>query len=392
MPASNATFVGEIGGVRVVYKPIAGERPLWDFPDGTLAAREVASYAVSEALGWDVVPPTVLRDGPHGPGHGAAVADEPDGAGRRRPRRRGRVPTGFRHVFDGLDEPRPAGRRWSTRTPTRCGGWRSSTSWSTTPTARAGTSCPMPDGHRYGVDHGRDLPRRAQAAHRPVGLGGRAARPRSEAAGVEPVLDALRGEPRGAARGAARRRGGRGDAAPRPSACSAPGCCRAAGLVAGHPLAAASRSRVATPRIGFRGMRAGRLPTFPSCPSRAPSVRVHDTATRRARRDPPEGPARLYVCGITPYDATHIGHAATYVAFDLLNRAWRNAGHEVTYVQNVTDVDDPLLERATKVERRLGRAGRARDRALPPGHGGAAGPAARALHRGGRVHPAGRSS
>ena len=57
----------------------------------------------------------------------------------------------------------------------------------------------------------------------------------------------------------------------------------------------------------------------------------------------------MYVCGITPYDATHIGHAATYVAFDLLHRAWRNAGHEVTYVQNVTDVDDPLLERATKV-------------------------------------------
>jgi L-cysteine:1D-myo-inositol 2-amino-2-deoxy-alpha-D-glucopyranoside ligase len=55
----------------------------------------------------------------------------------------------------------------------------------------------------------------------------------------------------------------------------------------------------------------------------------------------------MYVCGITPYDATHIGHAATYVAFDLLNRAWRSAGHEVRYVQNVTDVDDPLLKRAT---------------------------------------------
>jgi L-cysteine:1D-myo-inositol 2-amino-2-deoxy-alpha-D-glucopyranoside ligase len=54
----------------------------------------------------------------------------------------------------------------------------------------------------------------------------------------------------------------------------------------------------------------------------------------------------MYVCGITPYDATHLGHAATYVAFDLLNRAWRTAGHEVRYVQNVTDVDDPLLERA----------------------------------------------
>ncbi len=79
----------------------------------------------------------------------------------------------------------------------------------------------------------------------------------------------------------------------------------------------------------------------------APPVRVHDTsagavvATHAA-----DGPARMYVCGITPYDATHMGHAATYVAFDLLNRAWRSAGHEVRYVQNVTDVDDPLLERA----------------------------------------------
>ena len=51
-----------------VYKPVSGERPLWDFPDGTLAEREVAAYAVSAASGWDVVPPTVLREGPFGPG------------------------------------------------------------------------------------------------------------------------------------------------------------------------------------------------------------------------------------------------------------------------------------------------------------------------------------
>src|SRR6478672_4833181 len=56
----------------------------------------------------------------------------------------------------------------------------------------------------------------------------------------------------------------------------------------------------------------------------------------------------IYVCGITPYDATHIGHAATYVAFDLVHRAWLDAGHDVHYVQNVTDVDDPLLERAVR--------------------------------------------
>jgi L-cysteine:1D-myo-inositol 2-amino-2-deoxy-alpha-D-glucopyranoside ligase len=76
-------------------------------------------------------------------------------------------------------------------------------------------------------------------------------------------------------------------------------------------------------------------------------VRVHDTASRTVQVSDPSGAARMYVCGITPYDATHLGHAATYLAFDLLNRAWRDAGHEVAYVQNVTDVDDPLLERAT---------------------------------------------
>jgi uncharacterized repeat protein (TIGR03843 family) len=70
--ASNATLFCSIeaDGVtaQCVYKPVAGERPLWDFPDGTLAGREVASYALSAASGWDVVPPTVLREGPFGPG------------------------------------------------------------------------------------------------------------------------------------------------------------------------------------------------------------------------------------------------------------------------------------------------------------------------------------
>jgi L-cysteine:1D-myo-inositol 2-amino-2-deoxy-alpha-D-glucopyranoside ligase len=57
----------------------------------------------------------------------------------------------------------------------------------------------------------------------------------------------------------------------------------------------------------------------------------------------------MYVCGITPYDATHIGHANTYIAFDLLNRVWRDRGLDVNYVQNVTDIDDPLLERAAEI-------------------------------------------
>jgi L-cysteine:1D-myo-inositol 2-amino-2-deoxy-alpha-D-glucopyranoside ligase len=96
-------------------------------------------------------------------------------------------------------------------------------------------------------------------------------------------------------------------------------------------------------------MRSWPSPEIPTLSLPGPAVSVHDTTTGTLVRTRPEGPARLYVCGITPYDATHLGHAATYVAFDLLNRAWRNAGHDVTYVQNVTDVDDPLLERAAKV-------------------------------------------
>jgi uncharacterized repeat protein (TIGR03843 family) len=70
--ASNATLYCSVEWEGLegtcVYKPVAGERPLWDFPDGTLAEREVAAYAVSQAMGWRVVPPTVHRDGPYGPG------------------------------------------------------------------------------------------------------------------------------------------------------------------------------------------------------------------------------------------------------------------------------------------------------------------------------------
>ncbi|WP_121251502.1 cysteine--1-D-myo-inosityl 2-amino-2-deoxy-alpha-D-glucopyranoside ligase [Nocardioides ferulae] len=97
-------------------------------------------------------------------------------------------------------------------------------------------------------------------------------------------------------------------------------------------------------------MRAWPSPEIPSLPVTGPQVVLHDTASGSRVTTDPGGTARLYVCGITPYDATHMGHAATYVAFDLLNRAWRSAGHDVTYVQNVTDVDDPLLERAAKVK------------------------------------------
>ena len=77
-----------------------------------------------------------------------------------------------------------------------------------------------------------------------------------------------------------------------------------------------------------------------------PDFRVYDSKSAKLQSLPVEGEVRLYVCGITPYDATHMGHAATYVAFDTLHRVWQAIGSKVKYTQNITDVDDPLLERA----------------------------------------------
>jgi L-cysteine:1D-myo-inositol 2-amino-2-deoxy-alpha-D-glucopyranoside ligase len=84
----------------------------------------------------------------------------------------------------------------------------------------------------------------------------------------------------------------------------------------------------------------------PALPGRGEVLRLYDTAEQAVRETAPNHVATMYVCGITPYDATHLGHAATYLAFDLVQRVWRDGGHDVHYVQNVTDVDDPLLERA----------------------------------------------
>ncbi len=86
----------------------------------------------------------------------------------------------------------------------------------------------------------------------------------------------------------------------------------------------------------------------PVLPGRGREVRLRDTATGELVIAATGHRAALYACGITPYDATHMGHAATFTAWDLLVRAWRDAGHEVVYTQNVTDVDDPLLERAER--------------------------------------------
>ena len=153
MPASNATFLGEIGDVKVVYKPVSGERPLWDFPHGTLADREIAAYLVSEATGWNVVPSTWLRDGPHGLGM-VQTWQEPDPdqeAVTLVPE--GQVPPGWRHVFDGYDgQDRPislvheesaALRRMAVFDVVVNNADR-----------KGGHVLEMADGHRYGVDHG----------------------------------------------------------------------------------------------------------------------------------------------------------------------------------------------------------------------------------------------
>ncbi|PWN03888.1 SCO1664 family protein [Nocardioides silvaticus] len=191
MPASNATFLAELDGREVVYKPVAGERPLWDFPDGTLADREVAAYRVSEAFGWNVVPRTWWGEGPHGPGmlqEWQEVDPDQDAVTLVRA---GRVPEGWFAVFDGVDdrdrdvtlvhEDTAALRRMAVFDVLVNNADR-----------KGGHVLAMPDGHRYGVDHG------VTFHHEPklrTVLWGWAASPLTdeECAAVTSVLEAVRG-------------------------------------------------------------------------------------------------------------------------------------------------------------------------------------------------------
>jgi uncharacterized repeat protein (TIGR03843 family) len=131
LDASNATLYCtiELAGTSVdaVYKPVAGERPLWDFPDGTLAGREVAAYAVSAATGWNIVPPTVHRDGPFGPGMCQLWIDVDDTVDLVALARSDSVPLRRMAVLDAVIN--NADRK-------------------------GGHLLPTPDGHIFGVDHG----------------------------------------------------------------------------------------------------------------------------------------------------------------------------------------------------------------------------------------------
>ncbi len=106
--ASNATFFAGLAldGVEsnCVYKPVRGERPLWDFPDGTLAGREVAAYLVSELAGWHLVPPTVMADGPFGRGMVQQWVDEPVEGVLVDIVAVDAVPAAWLHVLDAVDQ------------------------------------------------------------------------------------------------------------------------------------------------------------------------------------------------------------------------------------------------------------------------------------------------
>jgi uncharacterized repeat protein (TIGR03843 family) len=159
MPASNHTFLARLGdtGTQCVYKPSSGERPLWDFTDGTLADREYAAWVVSDHLGWDVVPPTVLRDGPAGPGMAQLwMESEETSEGLPDPVDivpKGVLPPGFLHVLDATgahDEPVVLVHEDSA--PLRRMAVFDIVTNNTD--RKGGHVLPMPGGHRHGVDHG----------------------------------------------------------------------------------------------------------------------------------------------------------------------------------------------------------------------------------------------
>jgi len=157
LPASNVTLVAAatLGqqSVRCVYKPVSGERPLWDFPEGTLAGREVAAYLVSDALGWDIVPLTIEREGPLGPGMVQVWREPDDGQEPVDIVPEGEIPEGYLHVLDAADgEGHPVSLVHENTAALR----RMAVFDAVVNNAdrKGGHVLAMPGGHRFGVDHG----------------------------------------------------------------------------------------------------------------------------------------------------------------------------------------------------------------------------------------------
>lgn len=191
--ASNATFLGRIGDVVVVYKPIAGETPLWDFPHGTLAYREVAAYLVSQVFGWDIVPHTWLRDGPMGKGMVQLWQEQDPAQNAVNLVATDQVPkTGWKHVLEGQDEngrmvtlvheDSPALRRMAVFDTVVNNADR-----------KGDHILAMGNGHRHGVDHGLTFHRDHKLRTVLWGWLGDPLTP-EERDGIDRVSEGLRGE------------------------------------------------------------------------------------------------------------------------------------------------------------------------------------------------------
>ncbi|NVM96838.1 SCO1664 family protein [Arthrobacter wenxiniae] len=191
--ASNATFLGTIDDVEVVYKPIAGEGPLWDFPQGTLAHREVAAYLVSQACGWGVVPHTWLRDGPMGEGMVQLWQEQDPAQDAVNLIAADHMPeTGWKHVLQGRDEngqmvalvheDSPALRRMAVFDVIVNNADR-----------KGDHVLALADGHRHGVDHGLTFHRDHKLRTVLWGWVGEALTA-DEEDGIDRVIEGLQGE------------------------------------------------------------------------------------------------------------------------------------------------------------------------------------------------------
>ena len=379
---------GEIDGVQVVYKPIAGERPLWDFPDGTLADREVAAYLVSRGHSAGTSCRTTwLRDGPHGPGM-VQLWQEPDAEQEAVTLvRGGRGAARAASTSSTASTAATSRCRWCTRTPPPLRRMAVFDIVVNNADRKGGHVLEMADGHRYGVDHGVTF----HTDHK-----------------LRTVLWGWLGEPltdEEAGRGA--------------SGCARRWAASSGDLLAGHltdleidvrrpPLRPAAGQRAPCPRRAASGPRSRgrpsdgadrpvRLPAcvrglprrFPTLPVTGPAVEVHDTATGGRVTTPPDGagPAlRLRHHAVRRHahgprrDVRRLRPAAT------------GPGATPATTSPTSRTSPTSTTRCSSGPRRSSvdwaRARRARDRAVPPGHDRAAGAAARALRRRRRVDPA----
>ena len=269
MPASNATFVGEVDGVRVVYKPVAGERPLWDFPDGTLADREVAAYLVSVATGWDVVPHTFCARDRTVPAWSRS-GRSPTPSSRRSTSSRGPVPRRLAARLRRRSTPATSRSPWSTRTPSALRRMALFDILVNNADRKGGHVLAMTGGHRYGVDHGVTF--HAEASSAPCcGAGPGEPLPRGPGR-REPVRDALTATWAARWGSWSRRRAGAAGPPLQPAAVH-PADARAPRRVAHDP--------VATLLGRLHRMRAWSAPEVPVLPVVGPPVQLHDTATGR---------------------------------------------------------------------------------------------------------------